>query len=94
MEVYTPYISDKPDKKYFIITPNGNKIYFGAAGYEHYTDGHLNEKRRELYEKRHSKRENWNDPNTSGFWSYRYLWLYQTKKEALQNIRRFLKGKQ
>ena len=51
MEVYTPYISDKPNKKYFIITPNGNKIYFGAVGYEHYTDGHLNEKRRKLYEK-------------------------------------------
>jgi hypothetical protein len=92
MQVYTPYISDKPDKKYFIITPNGNKIYFGAVGYEHYTDGHLNEKRRQLYEKRHMKRENWNDPNTSGFWSYRYLWLYKTKKEALQNIRKFLKG--
>ena len=93
MEVYTPYISDKPNKKYFIITPSGKKIYFGAAGYEHYTDGHLNEKRRQLYEKRHLKRENWNDPNTSGFWSYRYLWLYQTKKEALQNIRKFLKDK-
>ena len=91
MEIYTPYKSDKPNKKYFIFTPSGKKVFFGAAGYEHFTDGHLDEKRRKLYENRHKKKEDWNDPNTSGFWSYRYLWLYPTKKEALINIKRFFK---
>ena len=57
MEIYTPYKSDKPNKKYFISTPSGKKVYFGAAGYEHFTDGHLDEKRRKLYENRHKKRK-------------------------------------
>ena len=29
---YKPYKSDKPEKKYYIITESGKKIYFGAAG--------------------------------------------------------------
>ena len=29
---YHPYKSDKPEKKYYIITNSGRKIYFGAAG--------------------------------------------------------------
>ena len=37
---YHPYKSDKPNKKYYIITNNDKKVYFGAAGYEHYGDGH------------------------------------------------------
>jgi len=90
MEIYKPYKSDKPNKKYFIITPTGKKVYFGSTGYSHYTDGHLNEKRRMLYENRHKSREDWNNPNTSGFWSYRYLWLYPTKKEAYQHIKTFI----
>jgi hypothetical protein len=30
---YYPYKSDKPDKKYYIITNSGKKVYFGQAGY-------------------------------------------------------------
>ena len=29
---YHPYKSDKPNKKYFIITNNNKKVYFGASG--------------------------------------------------------------
>ena len=54
---YYPYISDKPNKKYFIITNDNRKVYFGASGYEHYTDGHLDEKRKQAYIKRHKKRK-------------------------------------
>ena len=28
---YYPYKSDKPDKKYYIITSNDKKVYFGQA---------------------------------------------------------------
>ena len=30
---YYPDKSDKPNKKYYIITNNNKKVYFGASGY-------------------------------------------------------------
>ena len=33
LHYYYPYKSDKPEKKYYIITKSEKKIYFGAAGY-------------------------------------------------------------
>ena len=34
---YFPYKSDKPNKKYYFITNNNKKVYFGAAGYSDFT---------------------------------------------------------
>jgi hypothetical protein len=46
------YISDKPNKKYYVL--NGTKkVYFGAPGYEDFTK-HKDEARREAYLKRAS----------------------------------------
>lgn len=89
-KTYFPYISDKPSKKFFIITNEGKRIYFGASNYEHYTEGHLDIKRRDNYLNRHKKNENWNNPNSAGYWSARYTWLYPTYKEAYENIRKDL----
>ena len=48
--IYYPYPSDKPNKKFYVYTKSGKKIYFGDARYEHYTDGHLDQKKkRQLY---------------------------------------------
>ena len=87
---YHPYKSDKPSKKYFIITSTGKKVYFGAVGYQHYTEGHLDEKRKNAYISRHKQKENWNDPNTAGFWSYHFLWEYPTYAEAYNKIRQMV----
>lgn len=92
-KIYYPYKSDKPEKKFFIITNTGKKVYFGAANYEHFTEGHLDDKRKERYIRRHEKRENWNDPNTKGFWSYKFLWLYPSYSEAYDHIKKDLKNK-
>ena len=46
MKKYYPYKSDKAGKKFYIITNDNKKIYFGATGYEHYTEGHLDERRK------------------------------------------------
>jgi hypothetical protein len=89
---YYPYKSDKPDKKYFIITSSGRKVYFGASGYEDFTI-HKDQLRKELYIKRHQARENWNKSgiNTAGFWSRWLLWNKPTIKESYEDIkRRFL----
>ena len=70
---YFPYVSiDRPSKKFFIITNDNKKIYFGQSGYEHFTEGHLDERRKWAYISRHRRNENWSDPNTAGLWS---LWI-------------------
>ena len=34
---YFPYKSDKPNKKFFIITKTGKRVYFGDSHYEDFT---------------------------------------------------------
>ena len=34
---YYPYKSDKPNKKYYIITNDNKKVYFGQAGASDFT---------------------------------------------------------
>ena len=89
---YYPYKSDKPNKKYFIITSKGKKIYFGAAGMSDNTK-HKDERRKELYINRHKARENWEKSgiDTAGWWSRWLLWNKPTINESYADIkRRFL----
>ena len=84
-----PRPSHSPTKKYEVNVKVGDKIkkvLFGAKGYEHYTEGHLDEKRKQNYIQRHIKNENWKDPFSAGYWSYHYLWQFKTYKEALKWI--------
>ena len=87
MKLYYPYKSDKPDKKYYIITNTNKKIYFGQAGADDFTIT-KDEEQKKRYIARHKKNEDWNDINTAGFWSYHYLWHFPTKKEAYENIKK------
>lgn len=92
MNFYYPYKSDKPDKKFFIITSTGKKVYFGSAGMSDYTI-HKDEERKLRYIKRHSTNENWGKSgiNTAGFWSRWYLWNLPTLKASYEDIKkRFL----
>ena len=95
MKLYFPYKSDRPEKKFYIITKDNKKVYFGDTRYEHFTitphyKGHLDWTRQKAYEARHSKVGNWNDPDTRAYWSYRYLWLYPTHIEAYDKIKKDL----
>jgi hypothetical protein len=45
------YRSSRKNKKYYIITPDGHKVHFGAMGYEDYTK-HNDDYRRDSYLKR------------------------------------------
>ena len=89
---YYPYKSDKPEKKYYIITATNRKVYFGAAGMSDYTH-HKDDERKLRYIKRHSSNENCSKTgiDTAGWWSYRYLWSYPTKEEAYYHIKKDLK---
>lgn len=89
---YYPYTSDRADKKYYIITNDGNKVYFGAAGYSDYTK-HKDDKRKKAYIVRHRKNEDWGKSgiNTAGFWSRWLLWNKKTINESYEDIKkRFL----
>ena len=84
-----PRPSQSPTKKFEVNVKVGDKIkkvLFGAKGYEHYTEGHLDEKRKQNYIQRHKKNENWRDTFSAGYWSYHYLWQFKTYKEALKWI--------
>jgi hypothetical protein len=92
MNIYYPYKSDKPDKKFYIITSTGKKVYFGSAGMSDYTI-HKDDERKLRYIKRHSANENWGKSgiNTAGFWSRWYLWNLPTLEASYKDIKkRFL----
>ena len=92
IDVYKLLNDTKKFKVVFLNLKTGKEkiLKFGAKGYQHYTEGHLDDKRRELYETRHKKNENWNDPLTAGYWSYWYLWKFKTYKEAINYIKKDL----
>jgi len=86
---YYPYKSDKPNKKYYIITKDTKKIYFGAAGMSDFTK-HKDEARKQRYRNRHKKNENWTKSgiDTAGWWSRWILWNLPTIKESYADIKR------
>ena len=85
--IYFPYPSTDSTHKYFIITSTGRKVHFGKKGFEHFTEGHLDEERKQRYLNRHKKRERWDDFDTAGYWSRWFLWEYPTYKEGYQKIK-------
>jgi len=92
LHYYYPYVSDKPEKKYYIITKNEKKVYFGQASASDFTH-HKNEDRKNRYILRHQKNENWNKSgiDTAGFWSRWLLWNLPSIKESYEDIKkRFL----
>ena len=83
--IYYLYKSDKPNKKYLIITPQEKKINFGDNRYFDYTQT-KDPFKKKLYINRHRKRENWYDLNTAGFWSRWLLWNKSDLDESIKDI--------
>ena len=77
--------STRKDKKFMIETPNGKIIHFGAYGYADYTI-HRDDERKERYIKRHERREDWDNPETAGFWSYWLLWNKPTIQKSIVDV--------
>ena len=92
MKIYWPYKSDKPEKKYYIITKDNKRVYFGQANASDFTQ-HKDEARRQRYVARHEKNEDWSKSgiDTAGFWSRWLLWHKPSIKESYDDIKkRFL----
>lgn len=89
--MYTLSKSTNPKKKFMIVTPNNKIIHFGAKGYKDYIYYSKNnkikaEKKKKAYIARHSVNENFNDPNTAGFWSRWILWNKPTLLDSVIDI--------
>jgi hypothetical protein len=95
LKKYFPYKSDRPAKKFFIITNDNKKVYFGDSRYQHFTgpEGHGDERRKWAYISRHRRNENWSTAglNTPGFWSFHFMWLYPTYEQAMKRINKIVK---
>ena len=85
----TVYIknSDKPDKKYKVIFPDGKEIHFGARGYTDYIISGAKE-RKNRYLARHKPNQNWTKSgiHTAGFWSRWILWNKTTLEKSIKNV--------
>ena len=77
--------SHNPKEKYDAIIDHNKVISFGAAGYSDYTI-HKDDKRKDLYIKRHSN-EDWTRQNVaSPAWLSRWiLWEKKTLPEAIRH---------
>lgn len=93
---YKPYPSDKPNKKFFIITSSGKKVYFGQAGYKDYiiynkTEGKEKaDKMKKAYIARHSKMgEDWGKSgiDTAGLYARWLLWEEPTLELAYKKLK-------
>jgi hypothetical protein len=79
MKVGVPIKSDRKNKKFKVLTPNGNIIHFGQKGYEDFTQ-HKDEKRRKNYCKRSAgiKDKNGkltkNNKESANYYSRKFLW--------------------
>jgi len=79
--------SDRKDKKYKAVFDDNTTTHFGAKGFEDYTT-HGDDKRKELYLKRHEPRENWEQYKTAGALSRWILWNKKTLKASIADYKK------
>lgn len=91
VKIYYPYLANDDKHKFFIITNQGKRVYFGQAGASDYTI-HKDLIRKNRYILRHKKREEqfWNKAgiNTASFWSRFLLWEKPTLADAYDYIKK------
>ena len=83
--------SRRKDKKYDAVIDGSKTVSFGSEGMSDYTI-HKDNERKQRYIQRHQKREQWDNPNTAGFWSRWATWEKPTLKEAVNNINKKFKN--
>jgi len=83
--------SHNKDKKLDAVFEKDGKqkiISFGASGYTDFTKAPHDEKKKELYIKRHQKRENFNDPLSKGALSRFVLWSKPSIEEGIKEYKK------
>lgn len=64
-------------------------VHFGQSQAEHYTEGHLDEQRKENYQNRH-RNDRLNDPMSAGALSWYLLWHSKTYSGGLAEYKKNL----
>jgi hypothetical protein len=95
MKTYVLQPSTRKNKKWMVLTPEGNTVHFGQEDASDYTL-HKEAERKQRYIKRHggsktgktSRKEDWTKKglNTAGFWSRWLLWEKPSLKASIDNI--------
>lgn len=85
-----------PEKKYKVVVEKDGKkktIQFGQKGASDFTK-HGDKERRERYDKRHKKREDWSITgiDTAGFWSKNLLWNKPSISASIRDIEKRFKS--
>ncbi len=85
--------SDRPEKKWRVVLEGDagreKTIHFGDKSLNDYTTHNPLERdeRKRLYLARHKVNENWNDPESAGFWSRWILWNKPTIAASLRDVK-------
>jgi hypothetical protein len=79
--------SPKTDKKLRAYFSDGTHTDFGASGYSDFTL-HKDPERRDRYDSRHKRREDWNNPKTAGSLSKWVLWNKPSLKASISDYKR------
>jgi hypothetical protein len=82
--------SSKPEKKFDAVFEGDGvhkTVSFGAKGYDDFTKT-KNEAQKDLYIKRHTAREDFNDPMTAGALSRWILWNRPSLQESIKDFKR------
>lgn len=79
--------SPNKTKKYRAKFSDGTHRDFGAKGYGDYTS-HKDPNRKDLYIKRHSRRENWKDMKSAGALSRYILWNKPSLRASIADFKR------
>lgn len=87
MKKYILASSTRKNKRYMVIDENGKTVHFGSPSHQNLLI-HKDQSRKERYINRHRKNENWDDPNTPGFWSKHLLWNQTTLFKSIEDIKK------
>jgi len=79
--------SPKTEKKLRAYFSDGTHTDFGAKGYSDFTL-HKDPERRDRYDNRHKRREDWNNPKTAGSLSKWVLWNKPSLKASISDYKR------
>ena len=82
--------STRADKKFQAVVDDQKTIHFGSKGASDFT---LNKDkaRKEKYERRHKKREDWTDPKTAGAYAKNILWNEPTVQGSIKDTNKRFK---
>ena len=85
--------SSRAEKKWAAVFDNDGRkktIHFGSSGYHDFTTFSKEERdsHKERYINRHSKRENWDNPQTPGSLSRWILWNKPTMKASIADYKK------